>query len=58
MTISFGLTFRRRGGSGPRIAVDDNRCAVAGRPTRCRCAMPTLLIGYARCLTDQQDLTA
>src|SRR4051794_27239224 len=27
-------------------------------PTSWRCAMSTLLVGYARCFTDQQDLTA
>ena len=34
------------------------RRVVAGRPPTRRCAMRALLIGYARCSTDQQDLTA
>jgi hypothetical protein len=28
-----------------------------GRPSKWRCAITALLIGYARCLTDEQDLT-
>ena len=32
-------------------------CVPAG-PTAWRCAMSALLVGYARCSTDQQDLTA
>ncbi len=31
---------------------------VGGSAHRRRCAMAALLIGYARCSTDQQDLTA
>src|SRR5664279_685577 len=31
---------------------------ASGRPSSRRCAMTALLIGYARCSTDQQDLTA
>src|SRR4051812_4624634 len=30
----------------------------AAGPTSWRCAMSALLVGYARCSTDQQDLTA
>jgi hypothetical protein len=32
-------------------------CGTTG-PTSWRCAMGALLVGYARCSTDQQDLTA
>ena len=32
-------------------------CGTIG-PTSWRCAMSALLVGYARCSTDQQDLTA
>jgi hypothetical protein len=30
----------------------------AAEPIAWRCAMGALLVGYARCSTDQQDLTA
>ena len=35
-----------------------SRPVVAGRPHPSRCATAALLIGYTRCSTDQQDLTA
>jgi hypothetical protein len=39
-------------------AVAGGRGVASGRPSCRRCAMGALLIGYARCSTDQQDLTA
>ena len=39
-------------------AVAGGRGVASGRPSCKRCAVTALLIGYARCSTDQQDLTA
>jgi hypothetical protein len=44
-------------GVAATVAVGSRR-VVAGRPHPRRCAKAALLIGYARCSTDQQDLTA
>jgi len=40
------------------LAVAGSQGVASGRPSCRRCAMAALLIGYARCSTDQQDLTA
>jgi DNA invertase Pin-like site-specific DNA recombinase len=45
-----------RSGHCPMLGPDDS--LWPGRANPLRCAMNALLVGYARCSTDQQDLTA
>src|SRR5450759_2482125 len=45
-------------GWGEGNGLAGSRGVASGRPSCRRCAMAALLIGYARCSTDQQDLTA
>src|SRR3954454_4901303 len=45
-------------GSGVARCPSRRRPAVWPDPSFGRCAMSALLVGYARCSTDQQDLTA
>ncbi|WP_340640791.1 recombinase family protein [Nocardioides glacieisoli] len=48
-------------GRAVRSALLDARAGpqpASGRVHHGRCAMSALLVGYARCSTDQQDLTA
>src|SRR5680860_448286 len=42
----------------PHAVAGSRKTTISSRPHPWRCAMSALLVGYARCSTDQQDLTA
>jgi len=57
LPVDVWIEWESTGRGAPQRAVGDLRCR--GGPTYMRrCVMTALLIGYARCSTDQQDLTA